>query len=335
MITQISKTSGLGGAALGGAVFGGAGAVAGALMGKRTTQERVTSVDIRIVINDVAAPTLDINLYNTLPFFEKGQYADGIVMTSVMKTASEWLGRLDVIVRDGETGTVPRNEERGAVRAENLSVADELTKLLGLRDQGVITGEQFEAQKTRLLDTNPALSASSPIPEYHAPLALASAADADAPSSSLDEMKVSTWEHPREKIAFKWGEALVWGMLLLVIGFGAYMMIRRDPSQEARASRGSPPSMPQPTAEQRINDEKLNARQKCRDTVQFTSHFPTKASFYGSTLGRDVDVLPGGGFTVRVRVDLMNGFGAMLPHSFVCTIGADGKLKLPLSITPG
>lgn len=98
----------------------------------------------------------------------------------------------------------------------------------------------------------------------------------------------------------------------------------------------TPPQATKSSSATQISDtRKLEARQRCRNVVQFSSQFPTKASFYGSTLDQDVDELPGGGFTVRGRVDLLNGLGAKIPHSFTCTIGADGKLKPPFSITPG
>ncbi|WP_243763563.1 SHOCT domain-containing protein [Allobranchiibius sp. CTAmp26] len=36
-----------------------------------------------------------------------------------------------------------------------VSVADELTKLAALRDSGVLTSDEFDTQKTRLLSVNP------------------------------------------------------------------------------------------------------------------------------------------------------------------------------------
>jgi hypothetical protein len=46
---------------------------------------------------------------------------------------------------------IPLGAPRASVEAPSISVADELLKLASLRDSGVLTGEEFEAQKAKLL----------------------------------------------------------------------------------------------------------------------------------------------------------------------------------------
>jgi hypothetical protein len=43
-------------------------------------------------------------------------------------------------------------QSRQPVAPSPISVADELTKLVTLRDSGILTSEEYEAQKAKLLD---------------------------------------------------------------------------------------------------------------------------------------------------------------------------------------
>jgi len=113
-----------------------------------------------------------------------------------------------------------------------------------------------------------------------------------------------------------------------ILGFGALHV--------AGVFRGEPEKANELSPQVREEIARMRAaREKCRDAVQFTSKFPSKASFHGSILERDVRREIDGGFTVTGGVDLMNALGAMLPYRFTCGVGLDGKLRPPFTVTPG
>ena len=73
-------------------------------------------------------------------------------------------------------------------------------------------------------------------------------------------------------------------------------------------------------------------RTRCRRLVKGSSKFPTKVDFHTLRYGR-TSHLADGTFMYSGRVDLMNSFGAMIPHTFSCQF-LRGKLT-GISITPG
>lgn len=59
---SLVTSGGVGQALIGGAVFGGAGAVAGAITGKRTQKKKVESLYIKVTLNDFNTPCILIPL---------------------------------------------------------------------------------------------------------------------------------------------------------------------------------------------------------------------------------------------------------------------------------
>ncbi len=74
-----------------------------------------------------------------------------------------------------------------------------------------------------------------------------------------------------------------------------------------------------------------NARLGCRAAVRSAARFPSEADFPWD-LGSIIPAT-GGGHLVAGDVKLMNTFGAMIPHRFVCRY-RDGRAEV-LSIRPG
>jgi hypothetical protein len=64
----------------------------------------------------------------------------------------------------------------------------------------------------------------------------------------------------------------------------------------------------------------------CQQAVRRDAKFPSKADFY--VLDTAIVELPGMGWQVTGKVDLMNGFGAMIPHNYLCETPPHGQTVL-------
>ena len=84
-------------------------------------------------------------------------------------------------------------------------------------------------------------------------------------------------------------------------------------------------------AEKARREAKDDAMLDCREVVRSAAKYPSEADFPWS-LGR-LTPADGGGYLVEGDVKLMNTFGAMIPHKFVCK-HKDGRALL-LSLGPG
>ncbi|MFA7242804.1 MAG: SHOCT domain-containing protein [Sulfuricellaceae bacterium] len=142
-VTKTVRTSQIGGALVGSLALGGVGAIIGGLSGKTKTSGKVKRIDLRITVNDTKSPLHDVNFLNLET--EQG----GFIYEGAMKTARHWHGLVAVLIKraDSEDG----ENLVTLSQPQPTSVADELKKLADLRDSGVLSIEEFQRQKTRLL----------------------------------------------------------------------------------------------------------------------------------------------------------------------------------------
>ena len=77
-------------------------------------------------------------------------------------------------------------------------------------------------------------------------------------------------------------------------------------------------------------DTRSEASDVCMRTVRKSAQYPSKAEFYPPEFVRTEEQ----GWSVIGRVDFMNGFGAMIPHWFVCDTSSDGKTVLTHLVWP-
>lgn len=148
-VTSTNRGSQLGGALLGGLLAGGVGALIGGLSGSTTSQEKVKKVELNVIVNDSVNPIHKIAFLDSeLSAYAKDsqEYKDGY------NTAYHCHQLIGVLIRQAdeedkqkETSTRSNNSQG------NLSVADELRKLVQLKDEGIISGDEFEAQKKKLI----------------------------------------------------------------------------------------------------------------------------------------------------------------------------------------
>lgn len=146
-LTKTSRGSQIGGAILGGVLAGGVGAVIGGLSGKTTTSnELVKSISLRVILNDTNKPFFIGYFLNEIKEIEKSsnQYKEALML------ANHWFSLISVLIKQADEKDATPNE---VVKSGNdqRNVADELLKLSELMKQGIITGDEFEKQKRKLL----------------------------------------------------------------------------------------------------------------------------------------------------------------------------------------
>lgn len=141
-ISKAVRSSQALGAIIGGLALGGVGVVAGGLSGARKTVDTVTRIDLRLVVNDLQSPMHDVRLLDAEA--KRG----GFVHRSVSDKARFWAGLFEVII-EGSRGAAAQAQARG--RPRPADVAGQLRELAKLRDDGILTEEEFAAQKAKLL----------------------------------------------------------------------------------------------------------------------------------------------------------------------------------------
>lgn len=155
-ITVTNRISQIGGALIGGLVLGSAGAVVGGLSGSKTSSEsKATRIDLRLTVNRLDNPVHDINFMGAEVDKENPLYE------TAMEQARHWHGIMEVIIKQADMDdnkAVKSNEELGDGTSKVLSqssIADELLKLGELKDKGLLTSNEFEEQKLKLLTSRP------------------------------------------------------------------------------------------------------------------------------------------------------------------------------------
>ena len=147
-ITKTARGSQIGGALIGGLALGGVGAIIGGLSGKTKSSDKVKRIDLRITVNRTNNPIHDINFMNVES--KKG----GIIYNAAMEQARHWHGLLAVLIKRADSEDIAKERKLVEEKRELLpkgSVADELLKLGELHKQGLLTDDEFEAQKKKLL----------------------------------------------------------------------------------------------------------------------------------------------------------------------------------------
>lgn len=138
-ITKTSRGSQLGGALLGGVLAGGVGAVIGGLSGSTTSQEKVGSIQLKITVNDIKNPVILLKIFNTSTPWDKNDEE----LKQYSETAMEWQGLFSVIIKNGD--------KKVEAKAETENTSDEIRKLHELLKDGILTEEEFNNQKHKLL----------------------------------------------------------------------------------------------------------------------------------------------------------------------------------------
>lgn len=147
-ITKTSRSSQIAGALIGGLAAGGVGTIIGGLSGKTVTSGKVKRIDLRLIVNDTKNPLHDITFLNA-PFGD-GVSKDQLVYQNAMQQARHWHGLIEVLIKQADSEDRARTSQESP-RTPPKSIADELKKFADLRESGILSSDEFEEQKLKLL----------------------------------------------------------------------------------------------------------------------------------------------------------------------------------------
>lgn len=137
--TSIIK-GGLARAVVGGTMFGGVGAIVGGVTGNRKVHQKCNSLKIKISLNKLDAPAIYINLISKPIEKDYATYKDAY------NNAQKILSLLQIICNQVM-------ENHSSVEKTNyFSAADEIRKFKQLFDDGIISEEEFNMKKQKLLE---------------------------------------------------------------------------------------------------------------------------------------------------------------------------------------
>lgn len=146
-LTQANRGSQLLGAAVGGAVFGGVGAVVGSLSGSSRSRAQLKSMYLKITLDDRANPVWLICFFSDAT--KKGSDPNGILVRSARTTLERVYAHVLNAIRQSQiVNALP-------LSAPTSSSADELRKLWALKQEGILTEDEYTHQKIRLLEGAP------------------------------------------------------------------------------------------------------------------------------------------------------------------------------------
>ena len=152
VIASKSTIRTIGGAVVGGALAGGAGAVIGGLSGNTNMKKKVKMVQIKLRLRDIKKPTLFINCFDYMTMANgievKPDGMLGYKYKQGLEHAQQIADLVSIIIDD-----VDRRQKQASNNNTSNSVADELVKLSELKAKGILTEEEFNAQKSILLNS--------------------------------------------------------------------------------------------------------------------------------------------------------------------------------------
>lgn len=132
----------VGGAVLGGVIGGGAGAIVGGLSGSYKENKDIKRVDLRIISKSTT------NNMHYITFFSDG--TNKIYLNSRMGEAESWKNTISIII--DKTDKERKVEQPKLEQVSTSNIAEELGKLANLKAQGILTEEEFQKQKEKLLN---------------------------------------------------------------------------------------------------------------------------------------------------------------------------------------
>ena len=144
----------VGGAIVGGVLMGGAGAVVGGLSGGSKQNKEIKDMDIRILLRSTSRTTCILHFKDVDRVLKTKDETDRKLYETYVKNANQAKDILSIIIDNAKQSSAPIAQlvTQPVVAPSSSSVADELAKLAKLKADGILTEEEFQAQKSKLLE---------------------------------------------------------------------------------------------------------------------------------------------------------------------------------------
>ena len=143
----------IGGAIVGNFLMGGAGAVVGGLSGASKLNKEIKNMDIKILLRSTSRTSCVLHFKDVDRVLKTKEDADRKLYETYVKNANQAKDVLSVIIDNAKQASTPIAQPiaQPVVAPASSSVADELAKLAKLKADGILTEEEFQAQKSKLL----------------------------------------------------------------------------------------------------------------------------------------------------------------------------------------
>jgi hypothetical protein len=145
----------IGGAVAGGILFGGVGAIVGGSTAKAKQNKEVSKMSIKILLKSTTNPTIILPIYEVGKdgsLIETKNAADKIHYEGLLKEVSGIKDIFSIIIDIVDRNIKVQQATPLMQNTSSNSVADELEKLAKLKDSGILTEAEFNAQKSKLLN---------------------------------------------------------------------------------------------------------------------------------------------------------------------------------------
>ena len=140
-ISSAVRSSQIGGAVVGGLILGIPGALIGGLSGKREISTQVHHIDLRLMVNDVKTPLHEVR------FLKHSRKKGSLLYQMAMDNARRWQALMEVLIQQADRDA----QVTGQSVATATSIADEIRKLAELQNAGLLSPEEFQRQKAKML----------------------------------------------------------------------------------------------------------------------------------------------------------------------------------------
>ena len=149
--TMFTKSTGrtVGGAIVGGVLMGGAGAVVGGLSGDTKKRKEVKNMDVKILLRSTEETSCVLHFMDSSSPLNSKDSSFNARYEEFSKNANKAKDLLSVIIDDAKQTAAQAVVQ--PVASPSSSIADELAKLAKLKADGILTEEEFQTQKAKLL----------------------------------------------------------------------------------------------------------------------------------------------------------------------------------------
>jgi hypothetical protein len=142
----------VGGAIVGGALMGGAGAVVGGLSGASRGNKEIKTMKIKILLRNTQRTSLILDFNDSQRVLKTKEPDDNTKYESYLKNADRAKDVLSVVIDKAKQPRTSTPQTVVKTPSHQSRVADELAKLAKLKADGILTEEEFAAQKAKLLN---------------------------------------------------------------------------------------------------------------------------------------------------------------------------------------